>query len=40
VTLIIGGSAVLAYGVWLATTYRRPADPNQVLSECLRTGSG
>jgi hypothetical protein len=35
VTLIIGGSAVLAYGVWLATTYRRPADPGQVLPPFL-----
>jgi hypothetical protein len=34
-TLIIGGSAVLAYGVWLATTYRRPADPSQVLTPFL-----
>jgi hypothetical protein len=35
VTVIIGGSAVLAYGVWLATTYRRPANPDQVLPPFL-----
>lgn len=30
--LIIGGSATLAYLVWLGMTYRRPADPDSVLS--------
>ncbi len=30
-TLIIGGSAVLAYVAWLFTTYKKPADPAAVL---------
>lgn len=30
-TLIIGGSGILALVVWLGTTYRQPADPEQVL---------
>lgn len=27
---VIGGAAVIAYGVWLATAYRRPIDPSRV----------
>ncbi len=30
-TLIIGGSATLAYVAWLFTTYRKPADPRTIL---------
>ena len=30
-TLIIGGSATLAYFAWLFTTYKKPADPQAVL---------
>ena len=33
--LIVGGSAVLAYLAWLATTYRRPADPDRILPAYL-----
>lgn len=29
--IIIGGSAVIAYVIWLLTTYRQPADASQVL---------
>ena len=29
--LIIGGSATIAYFVWLATTYKRPANPQTIL---------
>jgi len=29
--IIVGGSAVIAYVVWLLTTYRRPADPGKIL---------
>lgn len=29
--LIIGGSATIAYFVWLATTYKRPIDPQAIL---------
>lgn len=29
--IIIGGSAVIAYIIWLLTTYRRPVDASQVL---------
>jgi len=29
--LIIGGSGVIAYFVWLATTYQRPANPQTIL---------
>jgi Protein of unknown function with HXXEE motif len=35
VTFIIGGSAVLAYGAWLGTTFRQPADPGQVVPPFL-----
>jgi hypothetical protein len=33
--VIIGGSAVIAYFVWLATAWRRPVDPSRVLSPYL-----
>lgn len=29
--IIIGGSAVIAYVIWLFTTYRRPVDASQIL---------
>ena len=29
--VIIGGSAAIAYAAWLATTYKRPADPQAIL---------
>ena len=29
--VIIGGSAAIAYFVWLGTTYKRPADPRAIL---------
>ena len=29
--VIIGGSAVIAYFVWLFTTYKKPADPQKIL---------
>jgi hypothetical protein len=33
--VIIGGSAVIAYFVWLATAWRRPIDPSRILSPYL-----
>jgi hypothetical protein len=33
--VIIGGSAVIAYFVWLATAWRRPVDPSRILSPYL-----
>jgi hypothetical protein len=29
--VIIGGSVAVAYAAWLATTYKRPADPQTIL---------
>lgn len=37
---IIGGSAALAYVVWLGTTYRHPVDPDEVLSLYLLVIAG
>jgi hypothetical protein len=35
VTAIIGGTAIVAFPVWLATTYRRPADPSRIVQPYL-----
>lgn len=37
---IVGGSAALAYVVWLGTTYRRPVDPDEVRSLYLLVIAG
>lgn len=36
-TLIIGGSAVLAYFAWIFTTFKTPADPRAILPLYLLT---
>ena len=38
--LIIGGSATIAYLVWLATTYKRPVYPHHILPIYLAAVAG